>query len=118
MIHDASTNTLIINPNGQPISSKTDEKQALRGFILTTVRNPEDLEKVMQGDHSGVQLSPVLASSTEQAIDFLQTKGHTILNIASIEFLEFQVQLIKNLAEDQSKEILRVEKYETKLGQQ
>lgn len=117
-IYDAENNILKIvkeevNQNSDSLNSTNEtqvqnQKRSLRGFIVTVVNNEEELKEIQAGNHSKLQLSPVLASNEDEAAQITQDHGKIPLNVANYEFLKIQTTLIEELANKENVELIQL----------
>lgn len=117
-IYDAENNVLKIvkdevNQNSELLNSNSEtqvqaQKRSLRGFIVTVVNNEEELKEIQAGNHSKLQLSPVLASNEDEAAQITQEHGKIPLNVANYEFLKIQTTLIEELANKENVELIQL----------
>lgn len=121
-IYDAENNILKIVKDEVPQNSEQNlnslnsnnetpaqsQKRSLRGFIVTVVNNEEELKEIQAGNHSKLQLSPVLASNEDEAAQITQEHGKIPLNVANYEFLKIQTTLIEELANKENVELIQL----------
>lgn len=98
--YDAKNNILYI-------PTKEDKKTKARGFVVTVVDTQEEAIAMQKGEHTKFNLSPVLASSEQLALEFIETTGKIALSIVPLELLEMQINLLYDLSKEKNIELIR-----------
>lgn len=101
--YDADTNTFHFTPDAAkaPVVPEQKAKKELRGFIVTIAHTQEDIVAIQEGDHTKMQLAPVMAPEEQDAINLISQQGKIPLSIVSYEYLKFQTGLLEELAQQE-----------------
>jgi hypothetical protein len=100
--YDPKTNTFNL-----PAEAPKVEKSKTRGFIVTVADSQEEAEAIQKGEIVKFNISPILASSEQVALEHIEKMGKIALSIVPLELLEMQVTLLYQLADSQKVELLR-----------
>lgn len=73
----------------------------LRGFIVQYKQNQND---------DSLNIAPILAQNESQAWEVIEKQNKIPISIVSFELLEFQINLLKNLAQSKKIELIKEQK--------
>ena len=73
----------------------------LRGFIVQYKQNQND---------DSLNIAPILAQNETQAWEVIEKQNKIPISIVSFELLEFQINLLKNLAQSKKIELIKEQK--------
>ena len=73
----------------------------LRGFIVQYKQNQND---------DSLNIAPILAQNETQAWEVIEKQNKIPISLVSFELLEFQINLLKNLAQSKKIELIKEQK--------
>jgi hypothetical protein len=104
IFHDKENNILHVSKteDSSQVPPKVEiKKRELRGFIVTIAHTQEDLEAIQAGDHTKMQLAPIMAPEEQDAVNLIAEQGKIPLSVVSYEYLKFQTSLLEELSQQE-----------------